>query len=630
MLIAGLLLAGGHSAAQAEEDDPAAPLPTPYEEVVVVTATRSETRPPRVGSSVTVLAAEEMTRRQYRFVVDALRDVVGVDIRRSGGPGSQTSIFTRGADSDQTLLLIDGVQVQDPSSPNSTPALDNLLVDDIERVEIVRGPQSTLYGSDAIGGVINIITRRGAGKPNYSAAVEAGSFGTTNAQFRTSGGTDRTNYSFSATRFDTDGFSARTDNPEDDPYENTSLAARFGVETGETFGFDLIARFIDSDLGIDAGLDPVLSFTDSEQTILKLEPHWTMSDGRWDQKLSMWRSEITRENSGSGFVLPSAAEGSILGFDWQNNLPLPKGHDMTAGAEFKRLEGENRIIGVSGFAADYDNLAIYFQDYYEWRDRFSATAGVRYDDNSEFGDQVTWRLTGSYTLAGSPTRFHGSVGTGFKAPSLAELFDASFGSNNPDLQPEESFGADAGITRAWGRDGRYTAGATLFYNDIDNLIVAVFNGSVFQNLNVERVETGGAETFLEFLPGPRWISRVTYTYTRTEAIEAASFGLTQGEPLLRRPENEASGSLTYLFPGDRGQSTVSLLYVGDRLDLEPVTFATVTADDYLVVNLAGSWRLNRTLELFGRVDNLFDEEYQEVLGFNAAGLSAYAGVRVVF
>lgn len=295
--------------------------------------------------------------------------------------------------------------------------------------------------------------------------------------------------------------------------------------------------------------------------------------------------------------------------------------------ELERQEAEGRVSGFSGFDADADNVALFVQDRFEWRDRFSGTAGARWDRQDPFGTEGTWRLSGTWVPGGTGTRFLASVGTGFKAPSLAERFDASFGSENPDLEPEESFGLDAGVTRSW-RSDRIRAGATLFFNDIDDMIVAVFDGVAFRNVNVEKVETKGVETFVEFHPAPRWSSRLNYTRTDTEAVRAASFGLTDGSALLRRPEDEAGADLTHLFPGGRGQTTLSVLYVGERLDLDPVSFATVTAGDYLVVNLSGSVRVGGPVELFARVDNLLDEEYQEVLGFNAPGLGAYAGLRI--
>ncbi|MCZ6669575.1 MAG: TonB-dependent receptor [Acidobacteria bacterium] len=605
----------------------------PFREVVVVTANRIESPSSRVGSSVTVITREEMARRQHRFVLDALRDVAGVDIRRSGGPGQPASIFMRGTDSDHTLLLIDGVQVHDPGSPAGAAVLGNLLVDNIDRIEVVRGPQSTLYGSDAIGGVINIITRKGAGTPTFSFTAEGGAFGTKNGIFRSEGGNGKINYSFSATRFDSDGFSAASNNPEDDGYTNRTVAGRFGVETSDRFQIDFLFRVIDSRIDFDAFTDPDLPRTDADQSVFKVEPRWSAFRGRWQQKLGIWNHSIDRDNRGAiADFFPSAFRGRIFGVDWQHNLQLRDHNTMTLGLEFERQDGEGQVSLPfppfnSGFAADQDSSAFYFQDYWEWKERFSSTIGFRVDDYDDFGTEATYRLAGSYELPGAATRFHASVGTGFKAPSLSERFDASFGSNNPALDPEESFGFDAGVSQAW-RAGKISAGLTFFYNDIDDMIV--FVGSVGKVVNIEKVRTQGVETSLEFRPNRNWISRLNYTYTDAEAVRAASFGITDGEQLLRRPKNKAGGSISYLFPGNAGQATLSLLYVGTRRDLDPLTFLTVTAEDYFVVNLAGSMRLNDAVDLFARIDNLFDEDYQEVLGFRSPDFSLFGGVTIAF
>ncbi|MBI4161321.1 MAG: TonB-dependent receptor, partial [Acidobacteria bacterium] len=239
------ILAPGPPARAGEEDSPAAedasgkppePAPSGLEEVVIVTATRTETPVPKVGSAVTVIPADEMARKQYGFVLDALRGIAGIGVRRSGGPGTNVSLFTRGTDSDHTLLLIDGVQVHDPSSPAAAAALNHLRVDDVDRIEVVRGPQSTLYGSDAIGGVVNVITKTGRGKPAFSFEGEAGSFGTAAGRFLSSGGTGRIHYSVSAARTDTDGISARAGDPEEDSYRSTALSGRFGFEASDRFG----------------------------------------------------------------------------------------------------------------------------------------------------------------------------------------------------------------------------------------------------------------------------------------------------------------------------------------------------------------------------------------------------------
>jgi len=594
---------------------------------VAITATKVETPIKQIGSSVTIITAEELAREQNRFVLDALRQVPGVEIRRSGSPGSQTSIFTRGTDSDHTLLMIDGIQVHDVSSPTGAAVMDHLMVDNVGQIEVVRGPQSTLSGSDSIGGVINIVTKKGSGRPTFSFSAEGGSFGTATEWLHSSGGSHLFNYSMSLSHMASKGFSSRPTNDEDDPYRNMSFNGRFGVDPSEGFGVDLFGRYINADIEIDTGGNPDLSETDSKQAMFKAQPHLELLGGLWEQKLGIWMHDISRDNRGTGFVLPSAFQGTVLGVDWQHNLYVHNSHTITLGTEFEHQNAEFNVTGFPDIDADTDNLAFYLQDMVGLWDRLSGAVGLRVDDHEIAGTKVTYRVAGVFDLKETRTLFRSSVGSGFKAPSLSELFDSSFGSNNPNLKPEKSIGFDVALEQTL-IDGMLKVGATYFYNDIDDMIVAA--PPSFQNINVENVVTNGVETFVTIIPIENLMTRLHYTYTDTEARKAASFGISEGSRLLRRPLHNFSGDISYRFLKDRAQVTVTIIYVGERADLDPTTFATVTADDYVVVNLPASLRLQDNLDIFARIENLFDRDYQEVLGFNAPGISAYGGVKISF
>ncbi len=608
------------SEAPAKDDEP---------EEVIITATRLKATPSQVGSSVTVITAEDLEEKQQHFLLEALRDVPGVDIRRSGGPGSQVSIFMRGTDSDHTLLMIDGIQLHDVSSPTGAAVLDQLSVGNVERIEVVRGPQSTLYGSDAIGGVINIVTKKGKGPAKFKTSLEGGSFGTTIERFGFSGGGEVFNYSVSASRMDSEGFSTRSNDNEDDSYGSTSLAGRFGFEAGESFGVDIFLRYINADTEIDAGSDPNVSETNSTQRMLKVEPRLTLVDGLWEQKLAVWTHKIERDNRGTGFVLPSFFAGTISGVDWQHNLFVHESNTITLGAELEKQEAESRVAGLPEVDVETSNQAFYVQDQLQLGELFSGTAGLRLDEHDDFGQAVTYRVAGAFDLKDSGTVLRSSIGTGFKAPSLLELFDSSFGSNNPDLQPEESIGFDLGVEQSFA-ERKFILGVTYFRIEVDNMIVAVFDGMNFRNINVEEVVTKGYESFLTFEPDKSLRARLRFTLTETEAKKAASFGITEGSQLLRRPRKKASLDVTNRFGEDKARITTSVLYIGERQDIDPVTFSTVTADAYTVVNVAASYKPNDTLKIFGRFDNLFDEQYEEVLGFNTSGFAVFAGVKLSF
>lgn len=600
-------------------------------EEIVVTATRIETELEDVGSSVTVITGEELQAKQYEFVLEALREVPGLSVRRAGGRGSQTSIFIRGTDSDHTLLLVDGIQVHDPSSPTGAAEISHMLVENIERIEIVRGPQSTLYGSDAIGGVINIITKKGTGEPAVTVTAEAGSEGMFSQQLRLGGGTGRTYYSLVLDNYSEDGISAATSNSEDDGYRNTTFSTRFGHQIKENFGVDLVFRRIQDDSELDAGVDPFLSEAETRQTMFKIEPHWTAWNGRLEQRLKITSHDIRRENDGLGFTLPSTSKGRIFGIDQQNTIHFGDNHALTFGYEYEEQTVDRNVSGFAPFEDDATNQALYIQELWRATDALTLTLGARVDRHEEFGTEPTFRGAAAYRIDRTNTVLRASVGTGFKAPSLTELFDASFGSNNPDLDPEESFGFDVGIEQGFWND-RGRVGVAYFYNEIDDMIVTVFDPVtfLFVNENVEEVETQGAEAFASLEPIENLELRVTYTYTDTQAQEAASFGIREGGRLLRRPLNTASAEAIYRFLDNRAHVALTYLYVGERKDLDPVTFETLDADDYQTVDIAASFRPIEDLRLFGRVENVFDEDYEDVLGFNAPGVGVFGGASYTF
>ncbi|MFV1978988.1 MAG: TonB-dependent receptor, partial [Myxococcota bacterium] len=254
---------------------------------VVVTATRTDTPAALVASSVTVVTSEEIERRQLRLVTDVLRRVPGVDVRRNGGPGSVTSIFMRGGDSDHVLVLLDGVELNDPSSPSLAPTLNDLTTEDIERIEVVRGPQSVLYGGDAMSGVIQIITKRGSGKPRVTGSGEGGSYSTARGVVSVSGSTGSLNYAVSGSYLSTDGFSAKSSGVERDGYENSTTSARGGWKLNDQFSLDGMLRYSNAKIEYDAS--PAVEndhHIDTEQWLARFAPRLSLFDGRWVQTLS--------------------------------------------------------------------------------------------------------------------------------------------------------------------------------------------------------------------------------------------------------------------------------------------------------------------------------------------------------
>ncbi|MCH8890335.1 MAG: TonB-dependent receptor, partial [Myxococcales bacterium] len=551
---------------------------------VVVTATRTETSAAQVASSVTVVTSEEIERRQLRLVTDVLRRVPGVDVRRTGGPGTTTSIFVRGGNSNHVLVLLDGVELNDPSSPSRAPTLNDLTTEDIERIEVVRGPQSVLYGGDAMSGVIQIFTKRGSsGKPKIVGSGEGGSYSTARGVVSVSGATDDLNYAISGSYWSTDGFSAKTEGIERDSYRNGTASARVGWKLNEQFSLDSMFRYSDAKAQFDGFFREKGHHIDSEQLLARFAPKLSLFDGRWVQTLSSQFSRNERDTSGDS---PSRFEGNLYALDWQNEVRVVEGHLVTLGLEQQWEEAD-----VAAFDDSRDNFAVYLQDQISWGERLFGTAGFRYDNSSDFESKVTYRFTAGFSVPEIHTIFRSSYGTGYKAPSLFELNSNTFG-GNPNLDPEKSEGVDVGFETSLCND-RFVATGTFFYNDVHDLIFAVdVNPDPFLfdflNFNVDHSEAYGVEATvdLEIIKNLRFTGNYTFTHTEVKGAPAG-FGIEDGSRLLRRPTHKASIDLIWDFLDNRGELAANVLYVGDRRDLHPVTFSAVTASDYVTLNLTG-------------------------------------------
>jgi vitamin B12 transporter len=598
------------------EEDPT------YEETIVVTATRTPVPAEDVGSAVTVIDAEQLDAQGVPLVVDALRRVPGVDVRRTGGPGSATSLFLRGTDSDHTLVLLDGIELNDPSSPNRAAVLGEVTVDGLDRIEVLRGPQSTLYGSDAVGGVIQLFTRRGAGDPRTDVRAGGGSYGTTTVGMSTSGGSDRASWSASASRWATDGFSATSAGTEDDAVRNTTLSTSFGWGGVDASGVDVIARHVDGYVEFDGFDAEDGNFTDSRDTLARVAPRIVSHDGRLVQRFGVEHAQHRRDTTSA---LPSVIEGRLTGVDWQADLTWAERHTLSAG-----IDGEWERAELTGFEDDARTLGGWVQDRVSGS-RWFGSAGVRHDDHSEFGGATTGRIAGGRKSASGRTVVRGSAGTGYKAPSLTELSTAAF-AGNPDLDAETSAGADFGVDQRFVGE-LAVVHATLFAARIDELIVAVFDPGtgLFRNVNVDEAESYGLELDVELdARGPTSV-RASYTWNETEARGTPqAFGLAAGDPLLRRPEHRAGVELAVELPGDRGHAWIGATWVGDRTDVDPVTFSVAEAEAYLVVDATAQIGLTPALRLELRLDNLLDEDYEEVLGYATADRSASAALRYRF
>jgi vitamin B12 transporter len=612
---------------------------------VVVTATRDEVPIEQVGSSITVVTAKEIELQQKQTVADVLRMVPGLDVVRSGGAGQTVSIFMRGADSRHTLVLIDGVELNDPSTTGGEYYFGFLTKDNIERIEVLRGPQSTLYGSHAIGGVINIITKRGSGRPTGFVSAEGGSLYTARESAGISGSTDLVNYSLSLSRLDSSGISAaasRDGNREADGYQNTAVAARLGITPTQNSDIDMSLRYTktrnEADNGGGAGADDPNRVMRNEELQFRTQGTLLLFNDLWEQKLGVSINDLTRSDDNDRDAdhpldfQRSEYQGQTVKFDWQHILRLHKSNTLLVGAETKEEKAQSRLYLESSFGPYTNNWAeqsartngLYLQDQLNLWDNWFSTAGVRLDDHDRFGSKATYRFTTAYLFKQTDTRLKGSYGTGFKAPSLYQLFDPANG--NANLKPEKSTGWDVGIEQVL-LNRQIQLGATYFRNDYEQLIDWELVDPVWyigMYKNVAKTSSKGVELTASYQPIDSLVLRAGYTYNLARDKET-------GEALLRRPKHKLTADVNYRFL-DKGNLNLGLVYVGRRTDDDFSSWppTTVRLKGYTLVNLAGSYDVTKNLQFFGRVDNLLDREYEEVYGYGTPGISAYGGVKVSF
>lgn len=597
-------------------------------EDVVVSATRTLTSVSKLGSSVTVITSEEIEDRQQTQVIDVLRSVPGLSVVQTGPKGGTVSIFMRGTENRHTLVLVDGVEFRDATQTGANADLRNLTTDNIERIEVVKGPQSVLYGSDAIGGVINIITRKGQKKPSGYVSVEAGSYSARRGVAGGSFGNDFLTTSFTVSGTETDGFSVAREedgNSENDGYENKSAGLKINANPSQildlNFNLHLSRSEQDSDgFGYDKDGDSKslidnLDTLDTDETTGRLEGVFHFLENRWQMAVGGSYSRVEREMY-LQFDNEYDFKGTIRKFDMQNTFFVNEQNTIVAGVETEKETYEDNSLEKR-----VTNNAVYLQEQFA-AGNFAAAVGIRYDDHDAFGGITTWRVAPTYTISATGTQIKGSVGTGFKAPSLYQLYgpDIDYGDwgyyvvGNENLEPEESTGYDIGIEQPL-LDRQLVIAVFWFWNDIDDLIDYNNADNLIGYYNIPGVQTQGIESTISWYPCDYFNMQLGYTYTDTEDDN--------GDRLDRRPLHKGTADLNF-YPVKNLQVNLNAVYVSQRDDDDE------ELDAYTLVNLAASYQVCKTVKVFGRIENFFDEEYEEVDGYGTADLSAYAGVKLNF
>ncbi len=610
---------------------------------IVVTATKTETPYYAIGSSVSVITSKEISERQLKTVVDVLREEPGLSIIEQGGPGKLANVFMRGANSNHTLVIVDGVTMNDASSPNNAFDFSSMNTNDVDRIEIVRGPQSTLYGSDALAGIINIITKHGSNTPEYSFASEGGTNGYYRGNISALGSTGILRYAIIASKSGTDGISAsdfKFGNQEKDGNKNNSFTSRFGLDLSPKTKLDFVYKFSQAETSLDQsekyGDDPNYTYN-IEEHLFKAGIKTAFVGNMWRQQFSA--SLIKRFSHSLDLTDPSHPNLSSdsynkaqrVKFNWQNNLHLVENNLITFGIESETETARTSYYSTSEWGP-FDSVfpeqsirttGFYLQDQINVANSFFTSVGVRYDNNQKFGGVTTFRIAPAYFFSTTGTKLKMSYGSGFKAPSLFYLFDPMFG--NPDLQPEKSKGWDIGIDQNF-KDGKYNFSITYFDLKLENMFGFDSN---FRTINIAEASSNGFEFSASAIFIQRFSLNASYTYTRTKDEYKLSPDF--DKPLLRRPKDQIIIVANYRM-NEKANFNLQLRYVGERDDKDFSIYpsARVTIPDYTLLNLAASYKIFNYLELTARVENLFDKQYEEVLYYGTLGRSFYVGMNLSF
>ncbi|MEW6545003.1 MAG: TonB-dependent receptor [Nitrospirota bacterium] len=611
-------------------------------EEVVTSATKTPVPVSHITSAVEVITGEEMQRQKFKTVVDALRLSQGLSVLSSGGPGTEALVRIRGGSASQTLVLIDGAIVN--SATTGSYNFANLTTDNIERIEILRGAQSMLWGSDAMGGVINIVTKRGAGKPTANAFVEYGSFNSIREGGQVTGKKGPVDFSMALSRWDFSGFSTvdyRLGAAERDSFRNWAGSSRLGIDLPRDGRFEFDFRWMNGSTGLDNVSPPPKDVFASKQ-----KSNQFVFSGNYEQPITKWWNQkltLSRSQEASLF-LPGNLQRNLVTnvvnvptgdpnetrvlanrIEWQHNVQVADPLLLTFGYQFREQQGENDtglsnhvIASHAGFAQAQVNL---------W-DRVFGTAGIRQDSYNVFGDATTWRVTGGYLHKETDTKFRTSYSTGFRAPSINDLFFPNFG--NPNLRQEKSQSFDVGVDQ-WLFNKSFRLSGGYFWNRYRDLIVTTFDPVVcapfstfsFCPINVGSASTRGWEASFAYNYAPNLFLLKSldlqgqYTNTMTR-------DLSNGRRLPRWPVDQWTLQIGY-----RPLTPLNFVLAGRMMGSRfNTTNDRQNVPGFAVWNWTTNYDVSDKVQAYVRVDNLFNQHYQEILNAGTPVRSIYFGVRV--
>ncbi len=618
---------------------------TPEElERIVVSANRIEQPLSRIGNSVTLIDAEQVRASQRLTVSDLLATTPGVTVSRNGGLGGSTQLRIRGAESDQTVVLIDGVKLNDPSSAGGGFNFANLLTGDYMRIEVLRGPQSTLWGSQAIGGVVNIVTTVPEGPLLAAYSAEGGERGSANVQARAEAGGDRLSWRVAGKYLTTDGISALDDSRggrERDGYRNVGANVRGLLRINDSVTAELRSTYSRGRVEFDGFPAPTFELTDTreygttEELVSYAGVNASTFGGKLQNRIGFAYTDTDRENIDPDSSVPTTfdATGRNERWEYQGSLALSDTLGGVFGIESERSELNTRSPSTfdpnpTPLAHDARLDSAYAQLSFSPIDALTLTGGLRYDDHETFGSESTGGAAVAW-WATPTTVVRASYGQGFKAPTLFQLF-SEFG--NEALTPERADAWDIGIEQHLLNDSLLLS-ATYFGRDNEDMIDFV---SCFPSTdprcatrpfgfydNVAKTEVDGIELGLAARIGERL--RVHANYTDMDSTNRTP-GSNSGRELPRRPGQTLNGEVTYAWAFGL-TTTVAVTHAGRSFD---DASNSVVLDSYTVVDLRAAFALRDDMELFGRIENAFDEEYETIARYGTPGRGVFVGVRQSF
>ena len=594
---------------------------------VVVTATRNATPIEQVGSTVYVVTSKEIEQKQKQTVAEVLETIPGVTVYRNGGTGGQlTTAYLRGAAAGHTLVLINGFPVNDPSYPSDEFNFDRLNLDSVDKIEIIQGPQSTLYGSRAIGGVINIITKKSRGNEIILRA-EGGSFKTFKEGATISVGSNSIQYVFDISQLNSQGISIaqpNLGNTEKDGFRLTTITSNLSITPDSSTDIDLFVKFQKGSADQD-DFSPVSyqlmdssSFYKTTESTFGIRASKRFLGDRWETQASASENKATRTlPPGDG---NTSYKGTNDKFTFLNTLQANPAHKITIGLENSQEKAETSQI----LEHTVQTNSIFIQDQFSPLQDLTITLGGRLDDHQTFGSHETYRATIAYQIA-PKTIIRSSLGTGFKAPSISQLYDNSSYSSgryhftgNSLLQPETSKGWDIGLEHQFSLMKAKT-NVSFFKNIYKNLITSyLVTPGNYSYTNINKAESQGVECSVNLIPLERLNVSANYTYLMTDN------GL--GKQLAQRPLNKAMLSAQYelinkLHIGLEG------LFTGTRYEYNS---STTKLGSYYIINMTTSYDLRKNIQVYARLNNMLDRRYADFTNYNTPGVAAYAGLKVSF